>query len=107
MLRRLPVYHAHHDQPMELFQRPTTIAEFDGQPVEQLGMRRFAAHFAEVIGCIYETSAEVVMPDAVDDGAPRQRVVRIGQPAGQGRAAAPLVLRIVELELRRQRTDTS
>ena len=67
--------------------RAALIAERDGQPVEQFRMRRLRAHVSEVVGRIDDPRAEVVLPHAIDDGPPRQHVVRRGDPVRQRRAA--------------------
>ena len=46
------------------------------------------AHLAEVVAGLDEAAAEVALPDAVDHHAGGERVLRIGDPAGQGEAAA-------------------
>ena len=68
------------------------IAELDGQPVEQLGMRRPGAVAAEVVGRLDESAAEMIVPEAIGDRAPGEHISRAGEPVGQGGAAAPLVL---------------
>jgi hypothetical protein len=39
-VRRLPVNAGGHDLPMQPLQRPAVLHEVDGQPIQQLGMRR-------------------------------------------------------------------
>ena len=48
------------------------------------------AHVPEVIRRIHDTGAEVVLPDPIDDGAPRQHVAVGRDPVGQRRAAGAL-----------------
>ena len=50
-------------------------------------MRRRAAECSEVAGVLSQTASEVRLPDAVDNHARRQRVVRLSQPFGQCRTA--------------------
>ncbi len=56
------------------------------------GMRRLPPHAPEVIRRIDEPAAEVILPDAIDDHAPRERVALIGDPLRQRRAARALRL---------------
>ena len=73
---------------MQRFQLPAALDELGGEPVEQLRMAGLFAEAAEVAGRAGEAAAEVVLPDAVDDDAAGQRIVRPGQPAGEDAAAA-------------------
>ena len=68
------------------------IAELDGQPVEQLGMRRPGAVAAEVVGRLDDSAAEMIVPEAIGDRTPGEHVLGAGEPVGQGGATAPLVL---------------
>src|SRR5262249_17004942 len=52
------------------------------------------AHAAEVVGRVHETAAEMIVPDAVDDGTPGQHVVGVRQPVGQGGPTAAFVVEI-------------
>ncbi len=61
--------------------------EFGRQPIEQFRVRRQRAHVAEIAGRFDDPLAEMIVPDAVNDGAPCKRVARIGDPFGQRRAA--------------------
>ena len=87
---------------MELLERAALVAKRDGQPVEQFRMRGRGAHVSEVVGGIHESGAEVILPDAIDDGAPRQHVVAGGDPVGQGGAARAFGFAILQREARRQ-----
>src|SRR5262249_48143371 len=78
----------------------------DGKPVEQIGMRRLRAHVAEIVWRIDDAAAEVVVPNAIDDGAPGERVARIADPARQGDTAAAFIVRIGESESRFKAADT-
>ena len=51
--------------------------ELAGQPVEQLGVRRPLAEAAEVARGADDAPAEVVHPDAVDQHAGGERVLRV------------------------------
>ena len=70
------------------FDRPAGADELVGQVVEQFGVARPFAEFAEVARRADDAFAEMVLPDAVDHDAGRQRVVRPRQPFGQLQAAA-------------------
>src|SRR5260221_12145421 len=73
---------------MHPLQAPAVLDEADGQPVEQLGMSRPRALRAEVIGSRDNTSSKMILPNAIDDHARRQRIVRPGQPARERKTAA-------------------
>ena len=73
---------------MQFLQAPAIGDEAMGQPVEQLGMRRLLAQLAEVARGGHQPAAEMILPDAVDDDARGERIVRLREPAGQRRAAA-------------------
>ena len=86
--RRLAVGRARDDQPVHRLQAPAARDELGRQPVEQLRVRGFVAHRAEVAGGADEAPAEVVLPEPVDHHAGRQRMVGPDQPIGQRRAPA-------------------
>ena len=71
---------------MQVLQAPAVLHELDREPVEQFRVRGPFAADAEVVGRAHQALAEVPLPDAVDDDAGRERVVRRGDPLGQGRA---------------------
>ena len=62
-------------------------------------MRRCAAHFSEVIRCIDDAVAEMIVPHTIDDAAPRQWVFRIGNPFSERSATCPFVLLVIDGEL--------
>src|SRR5688572_6017056 len=64
------------------------------------------AIFTEVIGCVHQALAEVEVPDAVDDGAPGEGVLRIGDPLRQRGAAGTFVSRLRDRELGLEERDT-
>src|SRR6185437_1700467 len=72
---------------MQLFDRLPTVAELDGQPIEQFGMRGFAAHAAKIVGCLNKSLTEMIEPEAIDNRPPRQRIALGGDPACQGSTA--------------------
>ena len=69
---------------MQFLQRPAVVDEPRCEPIEKLGMSRQLANLAEVTGSAHKAFAKVMLPNAVDDHPGCQRVVRIGDPAGQG-----------------------
>ena len=77
-----------HDSPMQGLDRPTVGDEPGGKPIEQVGVARRPALLAEVVGRGDQTSAEVMLPDAIDHHARKQGVFRVGHPVGQLAAAA-------------------
>src|SRR5438067_9039138 len=71
---------------MKLFEAPAVLDEFDGEPVQQLRMGRTLAARPEVVRRADEALTEVPLPDAIDDDACRERVLRRGDPVGKCRA---------------------
>ncbi len=65
---------------MKLLERLSMIAEFNRQPVEQFGMSWRFTHVPEIIQCSDQATSEVMMPDAIHNGSPREGILRIGQP---------------------------
>ena len=57
--------------------------KFDGEPVEQLGMRGPFAADAEIVGRAHEPFAEMPLPDAIHDHARGERVLLRRDPFGQ------------------------
>ncbi len=80
---RLPVGRRLDEQPEESLDVPARFAEFDGQPVEQLGMRRQLAGDAEVAGGAHQAGAEDLLPEAVDRHAGGQGMLGPDQPSCQ------------------------
>ena len=84
----LAVGGAGEDEAVELFEGAAeVVAEGGGEPVEEFGVGGEVAHVAEVVRGIDEAAAEVVVPDAVDDAAPGEGVLGVGDPVGEGGAA--------------------
>src|SRR5579885_3791518 len=54
----LPVGGRGNDQALDVFHVPVVVHEFDGQPVQQLGVGRLVALGAEVFGGEDDTAAE-------------------------------------------------
>ena len=75
------------DQPVQLLDRPTLVDELERQIVEQLGMAGPSSGHAEVVRRGHQPLAEVVLPDAVDEHARKERVRRRRDPAGEGSAS--------------------
>src|ERR1700728_5019303 len=61
----LPVRSRHDHQLVHMLDVPSTLAEFDGKPVEQLGMSGPLAHDAEVFGSFDDAGSEKLIPHAV------------------------------------------
>ena len=55
-------------------------------------MTWLAAHAAEVVRGIDQAAAKVMLPDAIDDAAPGERIVFVGDPLGQSRAAGGFMI---------------
>ena len=98
----LTIGRARDDQSVELLERLAAVAEIDGQPVEQFGVCGQAAHASEVVWRIAQAAAEVVMPDAVDDDAPGERITVIGDPMREGDAPGTFGCVGGQVELRAQ-----
>ena len=47
---------------------------------------------AKVIGGVDESASEVLLPDAIDNGAPGEWIFPFGEPLGEGLAASPFIL---------------
>ena len=89
------------DLAVQAFDPPAAFDEIGGEPVEQFGVAGGFAVGAEVAGGADEASAEMVLPDAVDQDAGRERVVFVADPVGQGEAAGGLRRRLERGEDRR------
>ena len=94
--RGLPVRGARDDEPVQVLQRLVAAAQPRGEPVEQLGVGGQLPHLPEVVRRRDEAAPEVVVPDAVRDRAPRERVVGVRDPARERQAPRPVVLLRVE-----------
>ena len=77
---------------MHRLDRPAAGHEAVGEVIEQLRVRRRPPLLAEVIGSTHQSLSEMVLPDAVDHHACRQRVLRTAQPLGQLQATAALAV---------------
>src|SRR5690349_1264920 len=74
--RRLPVGVREHDHAVDRFDTPVVLHEFDGQPVEQLLVRRSLPQDAEIIRSSYNSRGHAELPDAIDHDASRERMFR-------------------------------
>ena len=63
------------DEALEVFDVPSGVDEFGGEPVEEIRMRGFLSLDTEVFGCFYETGAEIFLPVAIDGDASGVRVI--------------------------------
>ena len=68
---------------MHRFDRPTGRDETRRETIEQFGMRRRLALFAEVVRRRNDSFAEMVQPDAIHHHARGERIFRIGDPFGE------------------------
>src|SRR5436190_11146375 len=62
------------------------LTELDGQPIEQLGMRRIIPLGAEVAEAANDAVAEYLRPEAIDRDARRERMLGADEPARQAEA---------------------
>ena len=74
-LDRLPIRRRHDEHLVQPLDLPPVFDEIDGEPVEQLGVRRPAAHQAQVATGFDEAGAKHFLPHPVDGDAGRERVV--------------------------------
>ena len=76
------------EQAMDVLHLPAVVHQLDGQPIEQRLIARLRAAQAEVEHVVDERRAEVAQPDVVDGHAGGERVLAVGDPAGEGQPAA-------------------
>ena len=86
--RGLAVGGGEDDLAVELLEAPALRDEAPREPVEQFGVRGLVAELAEIVGRASDPAAEVILPDAVDDGAGGERVVGLGDPRSECGTAA-------------------
>ena len=72
-----------------MLEAPAAVHELDGQPVEQLGMRRRLALRAEVFAGRHEPGAEIGLPDPVDERPRRRRRVAARPATSRTSGAMP------------------
>src|SRR5258708_37026265 len=63
------------------------------------GMRGSVAVTAVIVGVIDEAAPEMIVPDAIDDRAPHQRIVGIGDPVRECGSPRPFIIGIDEFEI--------
>ena len=61
--------------------------ELSGEKIEELGMSGFGAHESEVARRGDNASAEMMLPHAVRQHAPGERILRRGDPVREGAAS--------------------
>src|SRR4051812_11777241 len=83
---------------MEGFDGLATFLKPAGQPVEEFGMGRLRAHVTEVVWGFNDAAAEMVMPNAIYDGATGEKVGGIGEPFRERGAAGPFVRGVCDFE---------
>src|SRR6185295_13001212 len=76
------------DEPVQFLERPVGVVDEPiGEPVQEFRVSGCGTHEAEVAGGADEADAEVLLPDAVDDDARGQWVIRAGEPLGEAETA--------------------
>ena len=73
------------DEPVERLHTPAVLHKLDSEPVEQLRMGRSGSSPAEIEHARQERLVEVPHPNMVHGHPCRERIVPIGDPAGQRR----------------------
>ena len=81
------------DHLMQALDLPAVFHEVGGQPVEQFRVRGLGAFDTKVVRVAGDGLAKMLLPDAVDDGAGGQRVVRVRDPLGEGQATTAQFVR--------------
>ena len=83
---------------MQLLDRLAAVSKLRSEPVEQLGVGGLCAHAAEIVWCRDDPGAEVVLPNAVDDRSPRERMIFFCQPTGEGDSTVTFPVRVGEFK---------
>ena len=83
---------------MQVLERAASVAEAQGEVIEELGVGGLCAHPAEVVGRVHESAPKVELPHAVHDRAPGERVIRVRDPFREGDSARALVALLGEPE---------
>src|SRR5438132_827459 len=76
---------------MQMLEAPAAFHQLDGQPVEQLRMRRRFALRAQVFTGADDPGTEISLPDPVDNRSSRRRRLTVDHPAGERQAVYRLV----------------
>ena len=87
------------DRSQQVLQAPIVLHEVDGQPIEQLGVRRRRGANAEVLGRFHDPDAEHRLPDAIDRDSSRRRRTPIDEPA---RERQPIGLGVLRQRMQRR-----
>src|SRR2546423_1257992 len=74
---------AEQDQAMQRLHAEAVFDELIGEPVEELGMSGTAAHAAKIVRGGDDAGSEMILPDAIDHHARRQRIRRFCNPFGE------------------------
>src|SRR5262249_27955691 len=96
---------AHKNSLDEFLQRPTVIAIFNGEPVQQIRVRRRGAERAKILFSFDDAYAEKTGPDSVGPHARRERVVAADQPLGEAKTVERRSFRELVEGGRRARRD--
>ena len=75
---------------MQVLERAASVAEAQGEVIEELGVGGLCAHPAEVVGRVHESAPKVELPHAVHDRAPGERIIRVRDPIREGDSARAL-----------------
>ena len=67
-----------------MFETPVVANQLVGEPVEELGVGRWASTNTEVTGGFDQSGTEMMIPDPIDDDSGEKRVPGVSDPAGQG-----------------------
>src|SRR5262245_59704790 len=95
---------------MQAFQRSASISEVRSEPIEELRMSGQGTVLPELIRRLHEAPAKMILPHAIHDAAPRQRIAFVVDPMCQRGTSFAFVRSGGQLETRgyklqrRQRT---
>ena len=73
---------------MKTFEIPTVFDEIGREPIEEFLMGRGRSGAAKIVGVPGDRFAEVILPDAIDDGAGSERVFGMGDPFSKSQATS-------------------
>ena len=71
---------------MELLDRGA-VTQLDREPIEQIGVRRKAAHFAQIVRRVHDAPTEVIVPESIRDRAPGEDVLLARDPVRERQSA--------------------
>src|SRR4051812_43219895 len=66
-----------------MLETPAVLDQLDGEPIEQIGIRRSLALHAKIVGRRDNTAAKVLLPESIDDDASGQWMIGSREPIGQ------------------------